>query len=248
MKAIEVSNLTRNYNGLCAVDGISFDVNQGEIFGYLGPNGAGKTTTIRMLTGQLRPTSGSARVMGCDVVADREALKPQIGVVFDSQNLYERMSARDNLNFYARLYRVDKARVDQVLEQTGLSRRSQEKISSYSNGMKQRLLIGRALLHEPQVLFLDEPTRGLDPNIARDIRQIVVELAQGGMTIFLTTHYMEEADQLSGRVGIIDQGKIVALDTPERLKNQYTIGEDTTLEDVFVQLTGRHLGRGSDVL
>ncbi|MFN2213904.1 MAG: ABC transporter ATP-binding protein [Anaerolineales bacterium] len=248
MKAIEVSNLTRNYNGLCAVDGISFDVNQGEIFGYLGPNGAGKTTTIRMLTGQLRPTSGSARVMGCDVVADREALKPQIGVVFDSQNLYERMSARDNLNFYARLYRVDKARVDQVLEQTGLSRRSQEKISSYSNGMKQRLLIGRALLHEPQVLFLDEPTRGLDPNIARDIRQIVVELAQGGMTIFLTTHYMEEADQLSGRVGIIDQGKIVALDTPERLKNQYTIGEDTTLEDVFVQLTGRHLGQGSDVL
>jgi ABC-2 type transport system ATP-binding protein len=248
MKAIEVSNLTRNYNGLCAVDGISFDVNQGEIFGYLGPNGAGKTTTIRMLTGQLRPTSGSARVMGCDVVADREALKPQIGVVFDSQNLYERMSARDNLNFYARLYRVDKARVDQVLEQTGLSRRSQEKISSYSNGMKQRLLIGRALLHEPQVLFLDEPTRGLDPNIARDIRQIVVELAQGGMTIFLTTHYMEEADQLSGRVGIIDQGNIVALDTPERLKNQYTIGEDTTLEDVFVQLTGRHLGQGSDVL
>ncbi|MFL7892963.1 MAG: ABC transporter ATP-binding protein [Anaerolineales bacterium] len=248
MKAIEVSNLTRNYNGLCAVDGISFDVNQGEIFGYLGPNGAGKTTTIRMLTGQLRPTSGSARVMGCDVVADREALKPQIGVVFDSQNLYERMSARDNLNFYARLYRVDKARVDQVLEQTGLSRRSQEKINSYSNGMKQRLLIGRALLHEPQVLFLDEPTRGLDPNIARDIRQIVVELAQGGMTIFLTTHYMEEADQLSGRVGIIDQGKIVALDTPERLKNQYTIGEDTTLEDVFVQLTGRHLGQGSDVL
>ena len=248
MKAIEVSNLTRNYNGLCAVDGISFDVNQGEIFGYLGPNGAGKTTTIRMLTGQLRPTSGSARVMGCDVVADREALKPQIGVVFDSQNLYERMSARDNLNFYARLYRVDKARVDQVLEQTGLSRRSQEKISSYSNGMKQRLLISRALLHEPQVLFLDEPTRGLDPNIARDIRQIVVELAQGGMTIFLTTHYMEEADQLSGRVGIIDQGKIVALDTPERLKNQYTIGEDTTLEDVFVQLTGRHLGQGSDVL
>jgi ABC-2 type transport system ATP-binding protein len=114
--------------------------------------------------------------------------------------------------------------------------------------MKQRLLIGRALLHEPQVLFLDEPTRGLDPNIARDIRQIVVELAQGGMTIFLTTHYMEEADQLSGRVGIIDQGKIVALDTPERLKNQYTIGEDTTLEDVFVQLTGRHLGQGSDVL
>lgn len=124
MLAIEVHELTRNYNGLCAVDKISFDVEQGEIFGYLGPNGAGKTTTIRMLTGQLRPTSGSASVMGCDVVAEREALKPRIGVVFDSQNLYERMSARDNLKFYARLYRVDKSRVEQVLEQVGLTRRA----------------------------------------------------------------------------------------------------------------------------
>lgn len=248
MKAIEVNDLTRNYDGICAVDGITFEVSQGEIFGYLGPNGAGKTTTIRMLTGQLRPTSGSARVMGCDVVADREALKPQIGVVFDSQNLYERMSARDNLNFYARLYRMDKTRVDQILGQIGLDHRDKEKISSYSNGMKQRLLIGRALLHEPQVLFLDEPTRGLDPNIAREIRKIVSDLAKGGMTVFLTTHYMEEADQLSNRVAIIDQGRIVALDRPEQLKKGYKLGEDATLEDVFVHLTGRHLGRGSEAL
>ena len=248
MKAIEVKDLTRSYNGLYAVDEISFDVNQGEIFGYLGPNGAGKTTTIKVLTGQLRPSSGSAQVMGCDVVADREALKPQIGVVFESQNLYERLSARDNLNFYARLYRVEKSRVDQVLEQIGLSRRAKDKVSTYSNGMKQRLLIGRALLHEPQVLFLDEPTRGLDPNIARDIRRIVVDLAQAGMTIFLTTHYMEEADQLSDRVAIIDQGKIVALDDPEQLKRSYNLGDNTNLEDVFVHLTGRQLGRGSDGL
>ena len=248
MKAIEVKDLTRNYNGLCAVDQITFDVEQGEIFGYLGPNGAGKTTTIRVLTGQLRPTSGSACVMGCDVVEEREALKPQIGVVFDSQNLYERMSARDNLKFYARLYRVDKSRVEQVLEQVGLIRRAGDKLSEYSNGMKQRLLIGRALLHEPRVLFLDEPTRGLDPNIARDIRKIILQLAAEGMTIFLTTHYMEEAEQLSSRVAIIDQGQIVALDSPESLIKRYTLGENTNLEDVFVHLTGRHLGRGSDAL
>jgi ABC-2 type transport system ATP-binding protein len=247
MKAIEVDQLTRNFNGLCAVDGISFDVAQGEIFGFLGPNGAGKTTTIRMITGQLRPTAGSAKVMGYDIVTEREALKPQIGVVFESQNLYERMSARENLNFYARLYRVDKTRADLVLEQVGLNRRANEKVSNYSNGMKQRLLIARALLHNPKVLFLDEPTRGLDPNIAREIRHIVAELAKAGMTIFLTTHYMEEADQLSDRVAIIDQGKIVALDSPAQLKRGYALGDNTSLEDVFVHLTGRFLGRGSDV-
>jgi len=246
MKAIEVKDLTRNFNGLCAVDHISFEVDQGEIFGYLGPNGAGKTTTIRILTGQLRPTSGSASVMGCDVVFARGALKPQIGVVFDSQNLYERLSARDNLNFYARLYRVDRSRVEQVLQQVDLTRRAGDRLSEYSNGMKQRLLIARALLHEPAVLFLDEPTRGLDPNIARDIRQIILQLAQAGMTVFLTTHYMEEADQLSNRVAIIDQGQIVALDNPQNLKNAYKLGDNTNLEDVFVHLTGRHLGRGSD--
>jgi len=246
MYAIEVENLTRDYNGHRAVDGISFTVEQGEIFGFLGPNGAGKTTTIRILTGQLRPTSGTARVMGCDVVEERQALKPQIGVVFDSQNLYERMSARDNLRFYARLYRVKKERVEEVLEQVGLTDRAKDQLKKYSNGMKQRLLIARGLLHKPKVLFLDEPTRGLDPNVARDIRRIVKELAGGGMTVFLTTHYMEEADQLSDRVAIIDQGRIVTLDTPERLKAEHGEGENTTLEDVFVKLTGRALGRGSE--
>ena len=246
MKAIEVKDLTRDYNGLRAVDGINFAIEPGEIFGFLGPNGAGKTTTIKMLTGQLRPTSGNAQVMGCDVVEDRQQLKPQIGVVFDSQNLYERMSARDNLRFYARLYRVKKARMEKVLTQVGLTDRAQDKIETYSTGMKQRILIARALLHEPEVLFLDEPTRGLDPNVARDIRSIVTKLADQGMTVFLTTHYMEEADQLSNRVAIIDQGRIVALDTPETLKAEYGEDEKTTLEDVFVQLTGRYLGRGSE--
>ena len=246
MKAIEVNNLTRDYNGLRAVDGITFSVEQGEIFGYLGPNGAGKTTTIRMLTGMLRPTSGTARVMGCDVVEDRQALKPQIGVVFEDHNIYERLTARDNLVFFARLYRVKRSRVEEVLTEVGLDARARDKVSTFSNGMRQRMLIARALLHKPRVLFLDEPTKGLDPHVARDLRAIVLDLAKQGMTVFLTTHYMEEADQLSDRVAIIDSGRVVALDTPERLKVQYGENEKTTLEDVFVQLTGKTLVRGRD--
>jgi len=239
MKAIRVQELTRAFDSLRAVDGISFAVEPGEVFGFLGPNGAGKTTTIRILTGQLRPTSGTAHVMGCDVVTERERLKPQIGVVFEYQNIYERLSARDNLVFTARLYGVPKARVDQVLAQVGLASRARDRVKKYSNGMKQRLLIARALLPEPKVLFLDEPTRGLDPNMARDIRAIVADLARQGVTIFLTTHYMEEADQLCQRVAILEQGRIVALDAPTRLKAEHGEGEKTTLEDVFVKLTGR---------
>jgi len=246
MKAIEVINLTRNYDGLRAVDGISFSVEPGEIFGFLGPNGAGKTTTIRMLTGQLRPTSGAAKVAGYDVVRERQQLKPRIGVVFESQNIYERMSARDNLAFFARLYRVRKARVEEALAQVGLKERAGDRVQKYSNGMKQRLLIARALLHEPEVLFLDEPTRGLDAHIARDIRSIVAGLARGGITVFLTTHYMEEADQLSQRVAFLDRGRIVALDTPARLKAVHGKDEKTTLEDIFIQLTGGGLRGGSE--
>jgi ABC-2 type transport system ATP-binding protein len=245
-KAIEVHDLIRDYNGHRAVDGINFNVEQAEIFGFLGPNGAGKTTTIKMLTGQLRPTSGTARVMGYDVVKEREGLNPLIGVAFDNQNLYERLSAQDNLRFYARLYRIKNKRVEEILSQVGLTDRAKDKVSTYSNGMKQRLVIARALLHKPRVLLLDEPTRGLDPNVARDIRAIVTDLNKKGMTVFLTTHYMEEADQLSDRVAILDQGQIVALDTPERLKAEYGQNENSTLEDIFVQLTGRYLGRGSD--
>lgn len=248
MKAIEVYNLSRNYDGIRAVDAISFSIEVGEIFGFLGPNGAGKTTTIRMLTGQLLPTAGTAKVAGYDIVRERQKLKPKIGVVFDSQNLYERMSAHENLSFFARLYRVKKSRVDQVLDQVGLTVRARDKVMKYSNGMKQRLLIARALLHEPEVLFLDEPTRGLDAHIARDIRNIVANLAKAGITIFLTTHYMEEADQLSQRVAFIDQGRIVALDTPAHLKASYGQDDRTTLEDIFIQLTGSNLQKGSEDL
>ena len=241
MKAIEVNELHRYYNGVKAVRGITFDVNFGEIFGFLGPNGAGKSTTIKVLTGQLRPTSGSAEVVGCDVVEERQALKPQIGVVFEFQNLYERLSAMDNLRFSARLYGVGKERINVVLAQVGLQDRSRERIKNYSNGMKQRLLIARALLHQPRVLFLDEPTRGLDPGVAREIRSIIADLAKGGVTVFLTTHYMEEADRLSSRVAILNQGEIVAIDTPEALKATYGKNDRSTLEDVFIKLTGKDL-------
>jgi len=184
-------------------------------------------------------------VIGCDVVEERQELKPQIGVVFEYQNVYERLSAKDQLVFSARLYGVDKRRVSEVLTRVGLMGRERDKIKTYSNGMKQRLLIARALLHEPKVLFLDEPTRGLDPGVARDIRAIIANLAKEGVTVFLTTHYMEEADRLSDRAAIIDQGRIVAMDTPDRLKQQHGGGETITLEDVFIKLTGRSLYRGS---
>lgn len=218
VNAIEVAGLSRTFNGLRAVDNISFTVAAGEIFGFLGHNGAGKTTSIRMLTGQLRPTSGDARVAGCDVVAERRRLKPLIGVVSEHQNLYERMSARENLAFAARLYGTDQNRIDEALDQVGLLDRAKDNVQHYSNGMKQRLLIARSLLHRPQIVFLDEPTRGLDPIVGRDIRRLVQELSQRGITIFLTTHYMEEADQLCSRIAFISGGKIVALDTPDNLK------------------------------
>ncbi|CAG0936789.1 Fluoroquinolones export ATP-binding protein [Thermoflexales bacterium] len=280
--AIMAKDLHRTYNGRVAVDGISFVVKAGEVFGFLGPNGAGKTTTIRMLTAQLRPTSGTAQVAGCDIVTQRPDLKTRIGVVFEDQNIYERMTARENLMFYAQLYRVKPVRVQEVLEQMRLADRANEPVGRFSNGMKQRLIIARALLHHPRVLFLDEPTRGLDPVMGREIRGLIADLARQGMTIFLTTHYMEEADQLCQRVAIVDQGQIIALDAPARLKRQIAPQDDqvvvttsdgqsdtlhlqqapdqqklvawiqqgqlvdihsptVTLEDVFIQLTGRSL-------
>jgi ABC-2 type transport system ATP-binding protein len=218
MNTIEVKNLNRSFNDRKAVRDVSFSVEAGEVFGLLGPNGAGKTTTIRMLTGQLRPTSGEARVAGCDIVRERAALKSQIGVVFEYQNLYERMTGGENLLFAARLFGCGNAQVREMLEKVGLTGRAKDPIRSYSNGMKQRLLIARALLHRPRILFLDEPTKGLDPTASRQIRDLVMDLAAQGVTILLTTHYMEEADQLCRRVAFLDEGKVVALDTPRNLK------------------------------
>lgn len=245
MLTIETHALSREYDGKRAVDQLTFGVAAGEIFGFLGPNGAGKTTTIKMLTGQLRPTSGRASVCGWDVAAQRQEIKPVIGVVFEYQNLYERMTAVENLRFSARLYGVNGRRVEEVLHLVGLQDQGSKKTGSFSNGMKQRLLIARALLHRPDVLFLDEPTKGLDPGVAQDIRAIVHGLKAQGVTVFLTTHYMEEADRLCDRVAILHNGRIVALDTPQNLKHNMD-RESVTLEDAFLVLTGHPLAGRRD--
>jgi ABC-2 type transport system ATP-binding protein len=215
---IEARHLSRTFGVREAVAGISFCVRQGEIFGLLGLNGAGKTTTIRMLTGQIDPSHGSALVAGFDVVKERTALKERIGVVFEDQNLYERLSARLNLEFSCWLYGLPKGRVDAVLHLVGLHERAKEPVRNFSNGMKQRVMLARALLHQPLVLFLDEPTRGLDPIAARELHQTIAALSAEGITILLTTNLMEEADHLCQRVAFLVNGQIVVNDTPRNLK------------------------------
>jgi len=215
---IEAHDLSRNFGSKEAVASISFTTRRGEIFGLLGPNGAGKTTTIRLLTGQIDPSGGSAVVAGCDVVKERTQLKERIGVVFEEQNLYERLSARLNLEFSCWLYGLPESQVDEVLDLVRLSDRAKDKVRTFSNGMRQRLMIARALLHRPPLLFLDEPSRGLDPISAREVRQTIKQLSDAGTTILLTTHLMDEADQLCQRVAFIVNGRLVANDTPRNLK------------------------------
>lgn len=218
---VEVHDLHRTFGKRKAVAGISFCVPQGEIFGLLGPNGAGKTTTIRMLSGQIDPSKGSASVAGYDVVRERAQLKTHIGVVFEDQNLYERLSVRLNLEFCCWLYGIPKSRVDAVLELVDMRDRAKDPVRTLSNGMRQRLMVARALLHQPEVLFLDEPTRGLDPIAATELRQAIATLCGEGMSILLTTHLMEEADHLCQRVAFLVNGRIEALDTPRELKLAY---------------------------
>lgn len=215
---IEVEHLVRDYGDVHAVDDISFCVAAGEIFGLLGHNGAGKTTTIRMLTGRTRPTRGQARIGGRDVLTDFDNIKPDINLVFEDQNLYERLSGRDNLLLFADLYGQPATRADELLKLVHLTDAAKRRVKAYSSGMKQRLLVARALINAPRVLFLDEPTKGLDPASARELRDIVVRLSKQGTTVCLTTHYMEEADELCDRVAFLSHGKIVALDTPRELK------------------------------
>lgn len=233
---IQADGLSKEFAGRWAVQDLTFAVEPGEIFGFLGPNGAGKTTTIRMLTGQIRPTRGQAVVAGHDVTADPGTLWSRIGVVFDEPNVYERLSGRMNLEFFGRLYGAGRSQVDAALEAVGLTARAKDPVRTYSRGMKQRLMIARALLPSPQVLFLDEPTVGLDPHAARDIRSMVQALGESGVTIFLTTHYMEEASELCRRVAIVDEGRIVALDTPGALRDR--LAGDT------LEVTGLSAGGG----
>lgn len=208
-----------------ALKGVTFEVNRGEIFGLLGPNGAGKTTTIKILTTLLAPTSGEATVLGYKTFGEEKQLRPYINFIFGGErNLYWRISGRDNLIYFSDLYKIDKKtrnkRVAELLEMVGLSDRADEKVETYSKGMKQRLQIARGLVNDPEVLFLDEPTIGLDPVGARQLRNIILELSKRGKTILITTHYMHEADELSDRIGIINNGEIVALDTPQKIKQE----------------------------
>jgi len=281
--AIVAEELTYRYGELTAVDHINFQVAEGEILGFLGPNGAGKSTTVRMLTGQLLPKAGKATLMGLDIARQTKQIQAKIGVCFENTNLYEQMSALDNLKLFARLYGSN-TDAEALLNRVGLNGRGKDKVQTYSKGMKQRLMVARALVNQPRILFLDEPTDGLDPVSSETIRNIIKDEQAKGTTVFLTTHDMLEADKLSDRVAFINQGKIVALDTPHRLKQKYgkrallaeveladgrletreisldeantgtavadlfarekvvTLhSEEATLEDIFIQITGRSL-------
>jgi ABC-2 type transport system ATP-binding protein len=283
-KSIIVENLTYSYGSLRAVDHINFEVAAGEIIGFLGPNGAGKTTTVKMLTGQLRPQEGKATLLGRDIVKETQAVRAQIGVCFEQTNLYEQMSALDNLLLFAELFNMDGFDGYALLKRVGLAGREKDKVSGYSKGMKQRLMVARSLVNRPQILFLDEPTAGLDPVSSEAIGNIILEERDRGATVFLTTHDMWEADKLCHRVAFMDGGRIAALDTPRNLKQQYgkrsVVAEvaapdgkldrreitldtadtahavadlfaagkvvtlhsaEATLEDIFIQITGRRL-------
>src|SRR5258707_5493876 len=243
IEAIELSRTYRTSAGTLrrrpleveAVRGISFEVAEGELFGLLGPNGAGKTTTIKMLITLLLPTAGEARVLGYDVVKDAREVRKRIGYVFGGERgLYERLSALDNLRYFAELYAVppreQRPRIDELLELVGLKGRERERVEGYSRGMRQRLHIARGLLHRPEVLFLDEPSIGIDPVGARELRQTVKALVELGTTVLLTTHYMFEADELCHRIAVISGGRILAEGTPEQLKQRVSLGNVVEIE------------------
>jgi ABC-2 type transport system ATP-binding protein len=224
-KAVEVFGLTKKYGSITAVDDVSFDVMEGEIFGFLGPNGAGKTTLIRMLTTLLKPTQGNARVVCCDVVKEPEKVRQQIGVVPQAMTSDLDLTGYENMDIYGRFYGIPskerKERIKYILDMVGLTARTNDLVASYSGGMRRRLEVARVLVHQPKILFLDEPTIGLDPQSRRVVWDFLRKLIEGdSMTVFLTTHYMEEAEALCNRVAIIDSGKIIAIGSPDELKSQ----------------------------
>ena len=229
---LEAQHLVKQYGDFTAVKGISFDIKEGEIFSLLGPNGAGKTTTISMLSTLYTPTSGDATIGGHSITKDPMAVKQMIGVVPQEIALYEDLTARENLLFWGQMYGLGgkslKSRVDEVLEQIGLTDKAKNRVKTYSGGMKRRVNIGVGLLHKPRLLFMDEPTVGIDPQSRRAILDTVKDLnLRQGMTVLYTTHYMEEAQELSDRVGIIDHGQLIALGTQKELTQQ--VGETETL-------------------
>lgn len=249
---IQVKNLKRRYSGAVsmtkskeieALKGISFEVNKGEIFGLLGPNGAGKTTTIKILTTLLAPSEGEAEIFGRKCFGEEKYIRERINFIFGGERgLYWRLSALENLQYFGDIYKVPgkvlKERIKALIKLVGLNGRENEKVEGFSKGMKQRLQIARGLINEPEILFLDEPTIGLDPVGAKSLREIILNLKREGRTILLTTHYMQEAEELCDRIAIINHGEIIALDTPKMLKIKYLNDEGATLEDVYIKLVG----------
>lgn len=223
--AIAVTDIEFSYGDVPAVEGVSFTVDSGEILGFLGPNGAGKSTTIKMLTGQLTPDGGSIEMLGLDMPGERERIQARMGVCFEEKNLYLQMTGRENLQFFAQLFNAKDADVEGLLRRVGLHARMDDRVSEYSKGMRQRLMMARALVNTPDVLLLDEPTDGLDPVSAIAIRDLIREEAGRGAAVLLTTHDMHEADSLSNQVAFINQGQILTIDTPDNLKLQH--GERT---------------------
>jgi ABC-2 type transport system ATP-binding protein len=226
--AVEVHELTRKFGGFTAVDGVTFNVARGEIFGYLGPNGSGKSTTIRMLCGLLQPSGGSARVLGFDIAREPEAIKERIGYMSQRFSLYNDLTVQENLEFYASIYQLppdeQRRRIAELIAMANLTGRERELTSTLSGGWKQRLALGSAIVHRPYMLFLDEPTGGVDPVSRRDFWDLIYALAQQGVTIFVTTHYMDEAERCQ-RIGFMYDGKLIALGSPEELKRQSMEGE-----------------------
>lgn len=242
---IEVINLTKKFGNFVAVDSLNFSVFRGEVFGLLGPNGAGKSTTIRMLTTLLKPTSGTAKVSGYDIVRSPEKVRENIGLVAEKVILYNRLTAYENLKFFGELYGLTekeiKERAVKWLKRLHMDEWMDTQVIKFSTGMKQRVNIARALLTDPKVIFLDEPTLGLDPQTRNLIRKFISELKEHGVTVVLTTHDMLDAELLCDRIAIIDHGKIVAVDTVENLKKLVKNKNNPNLEDVYLYLTGEEI-------
>jgi len=238
--AIVISDLVKRFEDVTAIDGLSLQVEKGELFGLLGPNGAGKTTTINVLCGLLRPTSGSATVDGFDVQEQPEKVKELIGVCPQETAVYPYLTGAENVELFGNLHTMNKdalkARRDMLLEKMGLAEEAKRRAEKYSAGMKRRLSVILALIHDPQIVFLDEPTVGMDPQSRRAVWGFLKELKKEGKTIILTTHYMEEAEELCDRVGIMDYGKLIALGSPQNLISKDNV---KNLEEVFIKLTGR---------
>ena len=240
MPIIEVKNLTKKFDDFVAVDNISFSVEKGEIFAFLGPNGAGKTTTIKMLTTLLEPTEGEVKVNNFDLKKERDDVRRSFGIVFQDPSLDDDLTAYENMNFHGVLYGESKAnrvkRIEELMKLVDLWDRRDDYVKNFSGGMKRRLEIARSLIHTPKIIFLDEPTVGLDPQTRNHIWSYVVDLSKKeGVTVFLTTHYMEEAEKMADKVVIIDHGKIISSGTPEQLKKNSGV---SSLEEAFLKLTG----------